>query len=246
MVKADVSKTGLDHIAIIMDGNGRWAKAKGLSTIAGHRAGAEATRHVVRKSSELGIKYLTLYAFSSENWLRPKPWIEELMGLLRYYLKNDIKELVQNNIRLKIIGDQDKLAPDIRKLIQSAEAETAQNTGLNLFLALSYGSRDEITRATQLIAQKVLSGALLPENITHQTLSDHLYTTGIPDPDLLIRTSGEMRISNFLLWQMAYTELIFADTLWPDFAPENLESAITSYHQRERRYGNVSAPQEML
>lgn len=241
MDKNATSKAVPSHIAIIMDGNGRWAKSKGLSTIAGHRAGAEATRLVVRKASELGINYLTLYTFSTENWLRPKSWIEELMGLLRHYLKSDIKELIQNNVRLKIIGDREKLAPDILQLIHDAETKTAQNTGLNLILALSYGGRDDITTALQKISQKVISGELLPENISHQTISDHLYTAGIPDPDLLIRTSGEMRISNFLLWQMAYTEFEFVDTFWPDFTPDTLEAALKNFQQRERRYGNVSA-----
>ncbi|MBX9805054.1 MAG: isoprenyl transferase [Alphaproteobacteria bacterium] len=229
------------HVAIIMDGNGRWADQNKVSTISGHRIGAEATRKIVRHAATRGIKYLTLYAFSSENWLRPKGWVEELMGLLRYNLKNQIQELADNGVCLKVIGDRTRLPPDIVSLIEESEAKTSQNNQITLIMALSYGGRDEILFATKKIAEQVKEGSLSIEDITPDTFSQNLYTTGIPDPDLLIRTSGEKRVSNFLLWQMAYTEFVFSPTLWPDFSPDDFDQALETFQQRERRYGAVIA-----
>jgi undecaprenyl diphosphate synthase len=211
------------HVAIIMDGNGRWADQNKVSTISGHRIGAEATRKIVRHAATRGIKYLTLYAFSSENWLRPKGWVEELMGLLRYNLKNQIQELADNGVCLKVIGDRTRLPPDIVSLIEESEAKTSQNNQITLIMALSYGGRDEILFATKKIAEQVKEGSLSI------------------DPDLLIRTSGEKRVSNFLLWQMAYTEFVFSPTLWPDFSPDDFDQALETFQQRERRYGAVIA-----
>lgn len=225
------------HVAIVMDGNGRWATRQGVSTIAGHRAGEQAARAIVRHAGNLGIEYLTLYTFSSENWKRPKLWVEELMGLLRYFLRNEIKELVDNNVHLKVIGDRSLLDSDIRSMIHEAEEATANNDGLHLQLAISYGGRDDITRAVQKIAEEISNGTLSPTDINESIISAHLDTTGIPDPDLLIRTSGEMRISNFLLWQLAYSEFIFVEEYWPDFTPALLDEAIEEFQNRERRFG---------
>ena len=225
------------HIAIIMDGNGRWARGRGLPRIAGHRQGAEAVRRTVRAAAELGIPYLTLFGFSSENWKRPVAEVDDLMGLLRHYLRGEIAELHRNNVRLRVIGNRDRLAPDIVTLIANAEALTHDNRGVQLTIALSYGGRDEIVAAVRAIAAKAASGELAPGAIDELTISRHLFTTEIPDPDLLIRTSGEQRISNFLLWQCAYSELVFTKTLWPDFGRADLEAAITDYVGRERRYG---------
>jgi len=227
------------HIAIIMDGNGRWAKARGLPRIAGHRRGAEAVRRTLTAAAELGIPYLTLFGFSSENWKRPLAEVDDLMGLLRHYLRGEIAELHRNNMRLRVIGDRGRLASDIVTLIANAETLTADNSGLNLTIALSYGGRDEIIAAVRALAAKAAEGALAPEAIDEATISRHLFTAYIPDPDLLIRTSGEQRISNFLLWQCAYAELVFVDTLWPDFGKEHLEQAIAEFRRRERRYGGV-------
>ncbi|MBV8777426.1 MAG: isoprenyl transferase [Alphaproteobacteria bacterium] len=225
------------HIAIIMDGNGRWAKARGLPRIAGHRRGAEAVRRTLTAAAELGIPYLTLFGFSSENWKRPLAEVDDLMGLLRHYLRGEIAELHRNNMRLRVIGDRGRLASDIVTLIANAETLTADNSGLNLTIALSYGGRDEIIAAVRALAAKAAEGALAPEAIDEATISRHLFTADIPDPDLLIRTSGEQRISNFLLWQCAYSELVFTKTLWPDFGAADLEAAIADYGGRERRYG---------
>lgn len=225
------------HIAIIMDGNGRWAKARGLPRIAGHRRGAEAVRRTLTAAAELGIPYLTLFGFSSENWKRPLAEVDDLMGLLRHYLRGEIAELHRNNVRLRIIGDRNRLAPDIVTLITNAEALTHDNSGVNLTIALSYGGRAEIIAAMRTMAEKAAAGALAPETIDEAAVSRHLFTTDIPDPDLLIRTSGEQRISNFLLWQCAYSELVFTKTLWPDFGRADLEEAIADYGCRERRYG---------
>ena len=225
------------HIAIIMDGNGRWARGRGLPRIAGHRQGAEAVRRTVRAAAELGIPYLTLFGFSSENWKRPVAEVDDLMGLLRHYLRGEIAELHRNNVRLRVIGNRDRLAPDIVTLIANAEALTHDNRGVQLTIALSYGGRDEIVAAVRAIAAKAASGELAPGAIDELTISRHLFTTEIPDPDLLMRTSGEQRISNFLLWQCAYSELVFTKTLWPDFGRADLEAAITDYVGRERRYG---------
>jgi undecaprenyl diphosphate synthase len=225
------------HIAIIMDGNGRWAQARGLPRIAGHRRGAEAVRRTLTAAGELGIPYLTLFGFSSENWKRPLAEVDDLMGLLRHYLRGEIAELHRNNVRLRVIGDRDRLAPDIVTLITNAEALTHGNSGVNLTIALSYGGRAEIIAAMRTMVKKAASGDLAPEAIDEGVVSRHLFTADIPDPDLLIRTSGEQRISNFLLWQCAYSELVFTKTLWPDFGRADLEEAIADYGCRERRYG---------
>jgi len=225
------------HIAIIMDGNGRWAQARGLPRIAGHRRGAEAVRRTLTAAGDLGIPYLTLFGFSSENWKRPLAEVDDLMGLLRHYLRGEIAELHRNNVRLRVIGDRERLAPDIVTLIINAEALTHDNSGVNLTIALSYGGRAEIIAAMRAMAAKAAAGKLAPEAIDEGAVSRHLFTADIPDPDLLIRTSGEQRISNFLLWQCAYSELVFTKTLWPDFGRADLEEAIADYGCRERRYG---------
>ena len=225
------------HIAIIMDGNGRWAKARGLPRIAGHRRGAEAVRQTVRAAGELGIPYLTLFGFSSENWRRPADEVHDLMGLLRHFLRGEIADLHKNGVRLRIIGELGRLAPDIVTLIENAITLTRDNTGLNLTVALSYGGRAEIVAAARAIAARAVAGALAPGAIDEGLIGGHLFTADLPDPDLLIRTSGEQRISNFLLWQCAYSELVFTKTLWPDFGRADLERAIADYSCRERRYG---------
>jgi len=225
------------HVAIIMDGNGRWAKARGLPRIAGHRRGADAARRTVKAAAELGISYLTLFGFSSENWKRPSDEIDDLMALLRVYLRAEIAELHQNGIRLKVIGERSRLASDIVALIANAEDLTRDNQRLTLMIALSYGGRDDIVQAARKLALETAAGRLAPEAIDEARFASQLFTAGIPDPDLLIRTSGEQRISNFLLWQSAYTELVFVDTLWPDFAEADLQKAVREYHGRERRYG---------
>jgi undecaprenyl diphosphate synthase len=225
------------HIAIIMDGNGRWAQARSLPRIAGHRRGADAVRRTVTAAGELGIPYLTLFGFSSENWKRPHDEVDDLMGLLRHYLRGEIAELHRNGVRLRVIGDLGRLAPDIVTLIANAEELTRGNGGVNLTIALSYGGRAEIVAAVRAIAGKAVEGGLAPEVIDETLISRHLFTADIPDPDLLIRTSGEQRISNFLLWQCAYSELVFTKALWPDFGRADLEQAIADFCCRERRYG---------
>jgi undecaprenyl diphosphate synthase len=225
------------HIAIIMDGNGRWAKARGLPRIAGHRRGAEALRRTLIAASELGIPYLTLFGFSSENWKRPQDEVGELMGLLRHYLRGEIAELHKNGVRLRVIGEIGRLSADLITLIANAEALTRDNAGINLTVALSYGGRAEIVAATRAIAAKAAEGSLAVEAVDEDLIAEHLFTADLPDPDLLIRTSGEQRISNFLLWQCAYAELVFTKTLWPDFGRGDLEHAIADYCGRERRYG---------
>ena len=225
------------HVAIIMDGNGRWAQARGLPRTAGHKRGAEAVRVAVRAAAELGVGYLTLFGFSTENWKRPVAEVADLMGLLRMYLRGEIAELHKNGVRLRVIGDRGRFESDLVKLFTDAEALTSGNTGLTLTIALNYGGRQEITRAARMLAEEVAAGRLQPADIGEEALSARMYAPDLPDPDLLIRTSGEMRISNFLLWQAAYTELVFVDTLWPDFSREVFEQAISDYHRRERRYG---------
>jgi undecaprenyl diphosphate synthase len=225
------------HVAIIMDGNGRWAKARGLPRAAGHREGAEALRRIVRASAEFGVDYLTVFGFSSENWKRPAQEVTDLMGLLRLYLRKEIAEIDREGVRLRVIGDRDRLSTDIIQLIEDAERRTAGNTRLNLTVALSYGGRAEIVRAAQQLAKAVRAGSLDPEDINEDSFHRHLFTADIPDPDLVIRTSGEKRISNFLLWQSAYAEYVFMDKLWPDFAGEDLKSAIAEFGGRKRRYG---------
>ncbi len=227
------------HTAIIMDGNGRWAEARGLSRTLGHKRGAEAVKVAVESAVELGVEYLTLYGFSSENWQRPEEEIKDLMELLRFYLQSEIKFFRQNGVRLRVIGDRERLAPDIVELIEGAEERTASNKKLTLIIALSYGGRMEIAVAARRLARRVAKGVLRPEEIDEQTFAECLFTASIPDPDLLIRTSGEKRISNFLLWQLAYAEFVFVNTLWPDFSKQDFEDAIREYHGRERRYGTT-------
>ena len=227
------------HIAIIMDGNGRWAKARGLPRTEGHRRGAEAVRGVVRAAGEIGVAYLTLFGFSTENWKRPGDEVRDLMGLLRLYLRSEIAELDGNNVRLRVIGERSRLKPDIVELIEDGEKRTAGNTGLTLIIALDYGGRQDLIHAARELAAAAVAGDVAPAAIDEQAISQRLSTAGIPDPDLLIRTSGEKRISNFLLWQCAYSELVFLDVLWPDFARADLEGAIREFHGRERRWGNV-------
>jgi len=226
------------HVAIIMDGNGRWARARGLPRTAGHRRGAESVRSAVESARELGVSYLTLYGFSSENWKRPAREVDDLMGLLRLYLRSEIKELKRNGVRVRVIGDRERLPADIVELIEGAESGTVVNTGLTLIVALSYGARAEITAAARRIAEDVKAGILESDAVDEDAFERYLSTSGIPDPDLLIRTSGEQRLSNFLLWQCAYAELVFVDTLWPDFSRDDFEDAILEFRRRERRYGS--------
>jgi len=232
---------GPQHIAIIMDGNGRWAKSRGLPRIAGHRRGADAVRKVIRGAGELGIPVLTLFAFSTENWNRPADEVSDLMRLLRHYLRHELEELGRNGAKLRVIGDRDRLAKDIQKDISDAEARTRTNTRIDVNICINYGARDEILRATRNLARKVAAGEVTVDKIDEASFERELLTAGVPDPDLLIRTSGEQRISNFLLWQCAYAELVFVDTLWPDFDKEHLEKAIAEFRKRERRYGGVGA-----
>ncbi|MBM3582996.1 MAG: isoprenyl transferase [Alphaproteobacteria bacterium] len=228
------------HVAIIMDGNGRWARARGLPRIAGHRQGAEAVRRTVVSGLELGIEYLTIFAFSSENWKRPEREIDDLMGLLRLYLRAEIGELSRQGVRVRFIGDRNRLSRDIRSLIDEAERTTDANQAITLTIALNYGSRQEIVRAVRRLARDVATGALVPEDVDEAMFGRYLDTSEMPDPDLLIRTSGEQRLSNFLLWQSAYTELVYLPTLWPDFEKADLENAVVAFQRRERRYGASS------
>ncbi len=228
------------HVAIIMDGNGRWAKARGLPRNLGHRQGIDTVRDVVRACRTLRIEYLTLYAFSSENWKRPETEVAGLMDLLRLFIRRELDDLARNGVCIRMIGDRSKLAPDIVQLIADAEAKTRDNRTLTLTIALSYGGQDEIVSAARRIAEQVAAGKLQPSEVTAQVLENNLETAGIPDPDLVIRTSGEQRLSNFLLWQTAYSELIFIDKLWPDFSAQDLADAVTEFQRRERRYGGSS------
>ena len=229
------------HVAIIMDGNGRWARARSLPRVAGHKAGAEAVRRAVRGAAELGIGFLTLYGFSSENWKRPAGEVHDLMGLLRWYLRAELAELHSNGVRLRIIGNRKRLPSDIVSLIDHAEEQTRRNAGLTLTIALSYGGREEIVAAAQALAARVTAGEIAVDAIDEAEFASELSTHDIPDPDLIIRTSGEQRLSNFLLWQSAYSELLFLDRLWPDFSKADLESAIEEFHRRDRRYGAITA-----
>ena len=228
------------HVAIIMDGNGRWAKARGLPRSAGHQRGAESVRRAVEGARELGIGYLTLYAFSSENWKRPAAEVDDLMGLLRLYLRRELAELDSNQVRVRFIGERERLPVDIVALIEEAEARTAGNRGLTLVIALNYGSQAEMARAAQALAREVASGRLLPQDIDETLFRSRLQTADMPDPDIVIRTSGEQRLSNFLLWQAAYAELVFLDILWPDFGKKDLAAAVEEFHRRERRYGAIN------
>ena len=238
---AEVDKTRVPaHIAVIMDGNGRWAKQRSLMRIEGHRKGAEAVREIVRACREIGVRYLTLFAFSVENWQRPKEEVSALMILLKDYLLSTLDELVQNGIRLRSIGDIGILPDVIRDTLRDIEERTSKNDGMILSLALSYGGRDEIVSAVRKIVGKAAAGELSESDVTKESFPRFLYTAGMPDPDILIRTSGEFRISNFLLWQLAYTELYFTEVLWPDFNREHLLRAISDYQHRERRFGMTS------
>jgi len=229
------------HIAIIMDGNGRWATERGLSRSEGHKQGVESVRRVVRGAIELNLKHLTLFSFSSENWSRPQSEIRDLMNLLRRFIRTDLADLHKHGVRIRVIGARDGVEGDIIRLIEDAVALTSRNDGLQLTVAFNYGSRDEIARAARKLAQKVADGKMQPEDVTPETISQELDTAGLPDPDLLIRTSGEVRLSNFLLWQCAYSEFLFSDTYWPDFGKEELERAITEFRNRDRRFGGLSA-----
>ncbi len=225
------------HVAIIMDGNGRWAKAQGLPRTAGHQRGAQAAKEVVKSAIGMGVSYLTLFGFSSENWKRPESEIKELMGLLSFYLQREIAELNEQGVQFRVIGERKRLGQEIVKLIENAEELTTGNARLKLTVALSYGGRAEITAATRRVSEEVAAGRLRAEDIDEAEFARHLFTADAPDPDLLIRTSGEQRISNFLLWQLAYAEFIFVDTLWPDFSREDFEDALRQYRLRERRFG---------
>ena len=227
------------HVAIIMDGNGRWAKQRSLPRIEGHRHGAESVRAVVRAAGEIGIKYLTLYAFSVENWSRPKEEVDTLMKYLDRYLRNEVGELQKNNVRLEVIGQIYRLPEFVQEQLRKTMSALANNKGLTLVLALSYGGRTEIVEAARSIAGKVKQGKLDAAEINEQTVAQHLYTKNMPDPDLLIRTSGEMRISNFLLWQISYAELVVTPTLWPDFRKAQFFEALEEYTRRHRRFGSV-------
>lgn len=228
------------HIAIIMDGNGRWANSRGLPRAMGHRQGMEALKRTLRATRERGVEYLTIYAFSAENWSRPESEISDLMELLRIYIRAELAELHRDGVRLRFIGDHARLPGDVQNLITDAAKLTEHNTSGTLVIALSYGARQEIVRAAQKLAADATEGKISPNDITEEKLSAELYTCDIPDPDLLIRTSGELRLSNFLLWQTAYTEFVFTETLWPDFSAKDLDAAIHEYQQRERRYGKLS------
>jgi undecaprenyl diphosphate synthase len=228
------------HVAIIMDGNGRWARQRGLDRVFGHHQGVTSLREVIEAAAELKIGYLTLYAFSTENWGRPDEEVSALMGLMVESLNNETVTLIKNNISLRIIGDVERLSNDVRKRLDETVLETAGCTGLNLVVALSYSSRWEITEAARKIAADAQKGLIDPDTVSEEKIEQYLSTAGIPDPELMIRTSGELRISNFLLWQIAYTELYFTDILWPDFGKENFYKAIIDYQKRERRFGKTS------
>ncbi len=227
------------HVAIIMDGNGRWAKARGLPRAAGHRQGAEAARKVLRAAGEAGVECLTLYAFSSENWRRPETEINDLMGLLRFYIGAELNALHKEGVRLKIIGDHNAFSPDTARMVDEAVARTAGNTRMTLAVALNYGSRAELVQAARKLAARAASGDIDPAAIDEAAIENALDTAGLPPLDLLIRTSGEVRLSNFLLWQAAYAELMFVDTLWPDFDGERLRACLAEFAARERRYGGL-------
>lgn len=227
------------HVGIIMDGNGRWANARRLPRSAGHKAGAENFRTITRYASKIGVKYLTLYAFSTENWSRPADEVGALMSLFKDYLEEALRDFMDENIRVRFIGDVSAFSPELQKLIREVEEASSVKTGMVLNLAMNYGGRTELVRAARLFAEDVKAGKIEPGALTEQGLSGYLYTAGQPDPDLIIRPSGEQRISNFLLWQSAYAEFVYFDILWPDFKPEDLDEAIRIYSSRQRRFGNV-------
>lgn len=247
--KKDTKKSSLEeidrqrlprHVAIIMDGNGRWAQKRGLPRTMGHKAGVEAIREIVKACSNLGVEVLTVYAFSTENWRRPKEEVGVLMNLLTDYLRRELNELHENRVQIRMIGDMIQLPFEAQQELRNSMKKTQNNTGLILNLALNYGGRAELTSAVRRISEAALQGTLKPEDITEETIDKALFTSGLPDPDLLIRTSGEMRLSNFLLWQLAYTEIVVTDCLWPDFNPEALLEAIRAYQKRERRFGGLN------
>ncbi len=229
------------HVAIIMDGNGRWAAQRGLPRFEGHRKGIEAIRRAVRTASDCGIRYLTVYSFSAENWRRPEEEVSFLMGLLKRFVRHDLAELHSNNVRVRIIGEREGLAADIRLLLEEAEQLTRGNTGLTLVIAFNYGGRQEIVNAARALARKVKEGLLDPEAIDMDTVGAALDTRDIPDPDLVIRTSGEQRVSNFLTWQTAYSEFVFLSVFWPDFDEASFQAALDEYRRRDRRFGGLSA-----
>ncbi|MEL7048243.1 MAG: isoprenyl transferase [Pseudomonadota bacterium] len=230
----------VEHVAIIMDGNGRWAKARGLPRTLGHREGVEAVRRTVRAAGDLGIKYLTIYSFSTENWSRPQSEINDLMGLMKRFIKRDLVELHENGVKLKVIGERTGVDKELLKLIDDGCELTKNNTELTLIIAFNYGGRLEIAKAARRLAQDVADGRLHPDAISAEALDAYLDTAGVPDPDLLIRTSGELRLSNFLLWQCAYTEFVFLEENWPEFGRSLLEKAIDQFRARDRRYGGLS------
>ncbi|MCR4903749.1 MAG: isoprenyl transferase [Butyrivibrio sp.] len=232
------------HVAIILDGNGRWAKAKGMPRNYGHMQGAKAVEDILEVARDMGIKYLTVYAFSTENWNRPETEVSALMTILRQYLKTSIKKSMKNNVRCRVIGERSRLSDDIKNAIEELETTTAGNTGLQFTIAINYGSRDEITRAVRKLAEKCAKGELKAEDITEEMISKNLDTRELPDPDLMIRTCGEQRISNYLLWQCAYTEFYYAQVAWPDFDKEQLQMAVDSYGKRDRKYGGLLQDKE--
>jgi undecaprenyl diphosphate synthase len=234
------TQPGPRHVAIIMDGNGRWAAERRLPRIEGHRRGVEAVRRTVEAAGDLGITHLTLFSFSSENWSRPAEEIRDLFGLLRRFIRRDLADLHKNGVRIRIIGSRADLDNDIQRILDDAVELTKENSALNLTIAFNYGSRNEIARAATRIAEDVKAGVLTPEDITEELFGSYLDTDGLPDPDLLIRTSGELRLSNFLLWQLAYTEFVFVDTYWPDFNKTHFEEAIAEFQRRNRRFGGRS------
>jgi undecaprenyl diphosphate synthase len=229
------------HVAIIMDGNGRWATQRGLPRVEGHRRGVEALRRTLKAAREIGIEIVTVYSFSSENWSRPPAEVSALMGLLKRFIRNDLAELHEANVRVRIAGERDDLSPDIRALLLEAEALTTANTGQTLIVAFNYGSRQEIATAARRLAEEVAAGTRDPASITPEALEARLSTAGTPDPDLIIRTSGEIRLSNFMMWQAAYSELVFQPILWPDYDRDALVEALAEYARRERRYGGLAA-----
>jgi undecaprenyl diphosphate synthase len=234
----------LRHVALIMDGNGRWAAARGLPRFEGHRRGVEALRRAVRAAIELKISYLTVYSFSVENWSRPREEVQSLLSLLHRFIRNDLADLHANNVRVRVIGARADLASELADLLREAEQVTLANDGLTLVVAFNYGARQEIAAAARALAEQVAAGRLSPDEIDDEAIAAQLYTSGIPDPDLIIRTSGEQRLSNFLLWQAAYTEFVFLPIHWPDFDKAALEFAVAEYAHRDRRFGRVEAPPE--
>jgi len=238
-LSAEAKNSLPQHVAVIMDGNGRWAKSRHLPRIEGHRRGADSAREIIRTAGEVGIKYLTLYAFSAENWNRPKDEVDALMKYLVHYLKTETRDLDKNNVRLEVIGQIYRLPENVQEHLKKSIATLSKNNGLTLVMALSYGSRIEIVEAVRAITEKVKRGQLESADITEKVISDNLWTRNIPDPDLLIRTSGEMRVSNFLLWQISYAELVITPTLWPDFRKPQFFAALEEYHRRHRRFGGL-------